>query len=419
MPYVLSITITAELIIFYYLNNRNILSPSIVSCSLFLLSSLVFAFNQDFFSYELSPLSIFVISLLLFFILLGEITVNRIFRFPAKMKVDLKPIYLPNVYCVFFSIFVFLIGIYYLYDTYTYSISVGNYSGDIWRISQYTRMSNYSKNIILSQGTLLSECILFLSFFCYVNNYFCNQISLRYVFPILAYIPHVIACDNRISLLNIIGVLCIILFSFIKYRVAWSRKKDFQIVMIAILSLISFLFLFRVLGYRTETSINNELWDNLRNYISSSLIGLDLYLNYGEPENILFGQSVFFNIYAKLREWGFDIPLVPHFESFYSYGDFRSSNIYTALKVYIKDFGYIGGCIGMYILSLAVNFSIISMKYSSFSFYNVVKCGLLFYPIVMISIQDVTASILSMTMIYTLIYIKIFDYLIFKRKMDQ
>ena len=326
-------------------------------------------------------------------------------------------IYIQKNICILLAILVFGLGVIYFWEVYKFSLTVGNFGGNFATMAMYVRNSKmYSKSTLVSQGTLLSECIFYFCIYCFFNNLNCGKKDLRFFIPIIAFFPHIMAADNRTTLLKILSISCIIIFVLMKKRTNWRKQNNGKIIFIAALVIVLFLCAFRLLGYRTETSIRNSLWNNLMEYISASLVGLDKYLTVGEKANQLIGQWTLAGVYNILRQWGVNIPLVDKFEAFFYYGNNFDSNIYTAFKAYIQDYTYLGGMLGMYLWGFFITRKLNKVKRGKDGFFNICILGLMFYPIAMISIEDVTASVLCMQTIYMLIYLKVIEYFFVKRK---
>ena len=72
--------------------------------------------------------------------------------------------------------------------------------------------------------------------------------------------------------------------------------------------------------------------------------------------------------------------------------------------------------LGMYLWGFFITRKLNKVKRGKDGFFNICILGLMFYPIAMISIEDVTASVLCMQTIYMLIYLKMIEYFFVKRK---
>ena len=170
---------------------------------------------------------------------------------------------------------------------------------------------------------------------------------------------------------------------------------------------------FRILGYRTGTSYNYSWSTNIAKYVSSGIYGLDEYLLDGPIKNNLFGESTFRLIYLKLNDFGATFNVLDANDVFYQYAK-GESNIYTGLKGIINDFSVFGAGVFLMIWSMLSVCAVKAMQNKKCTLMNCVVTGLLFYPIVMISISVEWRNVLSIPTIYMLFYLTLLSILIRK-----
>lgn len=421
MGYLLLFLLIIELITFYYFNGKNVVSPSFLGCALFLMSTVIYLSAEEYYQHELHIETVLVIVFLLCCIFLGEAFANRM-QIRNKNSIQVAQVALTTrVECVLLAILVFFASIVHFYEVYQFSLTVGNTPGNFFSMTKYVRearlsgKASFDLSIISSQGAVVSLCVLCLCVYaiCAHKNR-TGKLYWRYFLPIIAYFPHIMATDNRTDLLRTITICTIIVFVFIKQKQGWKKQGNAKIVFIGMVVICAFLVAFRWLGYRTETSLRNEVWDNITEYTSSSLVGLDIYLQNGEAPNVLFGQGTFSGIYNILRQWGFPIPTVPVFEEFYSYAG-GESNIYTTFKTYIKDFSLPGATVAMALWGGVIGYQMKRIREIGASFLKLCIIGIMFYPVIMLSIENVTSTVLSMSMVYTLVYLVLLDQYFVKR----
>ena len=416
MMYILLIILLIEIVFIYMCNGHNVVSPSFISCAMFILSTVVFILGKEYFQYKLDIVTVITISLFIFCILIGEYISNKKEINWDRKTSSFQYIYIQKSVCVIVAFVVLLFGILYYREVYIFSLKVGNVTGNFATMAMYVRNAkSYTKSTLISQGTLLSECIVYFCIYCFFNNLNCGRKDKRFFIPIIAFFPHIMATDNRTTFLKLLSISCIIIFVMMKKKTAWKKQSNKNIILTAMLAICIFLIVFRLLGYRTETSIRNSLWNNLMEYISASLIGLDKFLLNGEQPNTLIGQWTLAGIYNILRQWGVGIPKVNKFEEFYYYGAHFDSNIYTAFKSYIKDYTYIGAIFAMVLWGYFIQKKTNKVKKGKDSFFNICTLGLMFYPIAMISIEDVTSAVICMQTVYMLVYLKLIEYFFIKR----
>lgn len=428
MGYVLLGVLIVELLIFYRFNGKNVVSPSFVGCAMFILTTVVYLSAQEYFGYEIHSITVTVIVSLLFCVFIGEQFANKLAVKERDRTVGIdiektkEAIEISHLYCLIITVFEIVIMAIHFREVYSYSLLVGNVEGNFLTMAKYVReaVSNgyapLDLSIITSQGVVISECLVwfFIYSICYNKNQ-TNKLYRRYLIPIIAYLPNVWITDNRVTLLRMVAVSFIIIFVFTKQKHGWTKKGNKKIVVLAIVGVCLYLVIFRLLGYRTETSLRNELWDNFTEYVSASLVGLDRYLLNGETPNTLFGETTLSSIYNILRQWGLPIPVVDSFEPFYEYAH-GNSNVYTALKAYIHDYTLLGAIVAMILWGFVINYSLKYIRKNGTGFIRVCFVGMMFYPVAMISIADTTSSFLAMRTVYTLVYLLILNKLFLSNK---
>ena len=420
-----------EILVAYRVSGKNIVSVSCVACAMFLLSTIIYVASDDYYGYEISWKSVVAITILLFCIILGELFGSKIVFRRVIIKKNIFERYemvsVNTVICILFSIFILFVSVYYFIDVFLFSLKVGNTSGSIWNMATYVRHANldssivYEKNTIISQGTLISSCLVYFSIYCFFYNriYFgVNQT--RFILPVVTYIPQILASDSRTGLLNSICVICIIIFVLIKDHNNWVSKDNRKVIRIAFFSIIVFLALFRLLGYRTGASVSNALWDNLVEYTSAGIVGFDYFMIEGRTPSEHFGSLTLKEIYKKFEKIGIISGYTKTGRAghgkffFYARGH---SNIYTAFMSYIDDYSFVGAMFAFFLWGVSITYLLKSVKKGNISFTRVCILGVLFYPVAMISIGDVTSTVLSMSSIYMIIYLKLIELVFFKRKL--
>lgn len=139
---------------------------------MFILSTFVFVLGKDYFEYSLNLETVITIFLFLFCILLGEYVSNCRNANYNKKENSFKYIYIQKNICILLAILVFGLGVIYFLEVYKFSLTVGNFGGNFATMAMYVRNSKmYSKSTLVSQGTLLSECIFYFCIYHKKTNY--------------------------------------------------------------------------------------------------------------------------------------------------------------------------------------------------------------------------------------------------------
>lgn len=420
MGYVLLTILFVELITFYWFNGKNVVSPSFLGCAVFILSTVVYLSAGDYYQYALHGGTVAAITGLLFCIFLGELAANHI-KVKEKEQISQEPILTSVSVCVLMALVVLALSMIRFFEIYRFSLLVGNKPGNFWGMAEYVREAKlnetrkYNPSIFSSQGFVISMCALFFAVYsiCANKNYR-GKLYARYIPIILAYLPQVFASDDRTGFLRTLTICTIIVFFFVKQKNGWTKKGNIKIIFSGMVVICLFLICFRWLGYRTGTSMRNEVWDNITEYTSAGLVGLDKYLQKGEPANELVGQGTLKNIYNILRQWGLPIPQVAPFEAVFSYAR-GESNVYTTFKAYMKDYSMVGAMFAMFLWGLIITYSIKHIRKNGAGFVRLCLVSMMFYPVMMLSIEDVTASMLSITTVYTTVYLVLLDWFFVRR----
>ena len=423
MGYLLLLLLFLELWLFYYFNGRNVVTPSFLGCAVFIFSTVIYLVSGDYYQYELHGKTVAVILFLLMCVFVGEVFAEHL-KMKRGEQIVAKPPETPTWCCLTLAVVVLGLSLLRFYEIYQFSLEVGNEPGNIWTMAKYVREARLSGNriydlsIFASQGTVISSCLLYFSVYSLCANY--NQsekIYGRYFLPIIGYLPQIMASDDRTGFLRSLTVCTIIIFVFVKQKNNWTKRGNAQIIFWGVLIICAFLVCFRWLGYRTEASLRAEAWDNITEYTSAGLVGLDKYLQSEEPPNTLFAQGTFSSIYAILRQWGAHIPEVAPFESFFTYAR-GEANIYTGFKAYIKDFTLLGAAAVMFLWGVVINCCMKRIRLRGTGFVRLCVTGMLFYPVVMLSIADVSSTVLTISMVYTWVYLTLIDLFLVRGKIQ-
>ena len=424
MIFVLVVFLFIELIVAYCLNGKRLFSPSFVSISVFLVSSLVYAFFMNsLFGTDIHLVTAIAIPATMAFVIAGEIMANKVKKKQHNFGYkEVKALSINLLVIILFSIFVLAVSIWYAYDVYLFSLSLGNSKGSFFSATEFVRHSSsygdgnsfYSSGTLLNQALLISKCILYLCFFAFMNDSLLKRKpQIRYLFPFFGYIVYIAFCDSRGYLIQDILIFISMVFNRLSFF-RFSRRKMNKIVLITTVSSLAFFLLsFRILGFRTGTSLNKTFLFNIAEYISSGILGLDKVLISGFDSNSLFAQGVLRNIYIKLNDFGFGFRLGPSNREFFTYLAGRS-NVYTGLLTLIMDFG-VFCCFFLFVWSFFLQVLLNNKKPNNELLYCFVV-GTLFYPLSMISIGGEWANVLSVTTIYHIVYLLLLESFFLKKR---
>jgi oligosaccharide repeat unit polymerase len=421
MNLLLLILLILELLLIYFINGKNVVSPSFIGCCGFILSSLVLNLSTEYFQYDIHGITVFIILTTLIAILLGEQfgkrisikTRNTLYRVEEHESIITIS---PYIYIVLF-LFVAVSGYLYLQDAYVYSLKLGNSVGGYFSIAQYTRfIGGYSPSTLLGQANVLSESIVYFCIYVFFyNSVLFKKKSPITLLPLIGFIFHILANDGRSVIIKYFCVSCIMYFVMYKQANGWKKGGNKKLLRIGVGAVIVFLVVFRILGYRTGASVNNALWDNLSEYLSSGIIGLDVSTTTEMVENEVFGQNTFKVIYDTLRGWGINVPVINTHREFFSFAQGKS-NVYTGIDGYILDFGLMGAFLAFFLWGTVIQWAQKRVKKLGFSLIRLFLMGLLYYPVAMLSIAGATHVVLCMPTIYTIVYLWVLQQVLINKR---
>src|SRR5699024_6106445 len=128
-------------------------------------------------------------------------------------------------------------------------------------------------------------------------------------------------------------------------------------------------------------------------YAGSSIKALDIYLQ--QPNNNgaeAFGQETLINIYGFLSKINISVPVTSRHLEFVQFGDYLTTNIYTALRRYINDYVFVGMVMLQYLIGCFFGGFYFIVKYLKVNLIWILIYSYFFYALVMQSIDDIFLS---------------------------
>ena len=267
-------------------------------------------------------------------------------------------------------------------DVYNTSLLYGNTSGYSFEMIRIVRKANendplFSLGRWYNYRTLLAMSTAYICSFILIlkiinkNNFL--QV-LKYVPPILIYIGFLIITGGRGGLFELVLFFLIISILLYQKKNFYSSKSKKKAFMFLVLGIFSFIVLFMIFGFITgKVSVGGRSpFLILAHYGGLSMPAFTMFLDNIQVENQYIGATTLKGIYNNLNALGFNLPKVPGFLSFVSFTGI-TTNVYTAMRRYIFDYGFIG----MYLFM-----GLLGMFYTTF--YNYIKGKSKNVPIIML-----------------------------------
>ena len=162
---------------------------------------------------------------------------------------------------------------------------------------------------------------------------------------------------------------------------------------------------------------HHTLYEQISVYFGGPLISFDKFLSsYDLVRPDTFGEETLIGIYQLLTKIGItDISLNRHLE-YIQFGE-NWGNVYSALRRYIFDYGYVYAIIIFGLIGFIYSYyftKVCSTKRKKISY---VIFAMLCYPVIMMPIDDVLlSSLLSINTVYDLVYVFLFYNFFVKKK---
>ena len=436
MLYVLLFFLLIGLFISYRMTNRNILSPWVLAHMMYLFSTLILVMNYDMvIDISFDTVAVIVVSLLSFGI--GEIFIKQtVFSKSTKLyyaqEDEIRPIiiskwaYLLSLACI----------IVWTYISYLNFNLIGSYLGGENFVAKYVLVRkaivNASNGIEMEIETGSYGLLNYLGYFVEVLVYAfvfvliynkaykikdCKRI-IYYLLPVLLYLPSCILTTTRSVFIKLLAVIGIMLFFVYKQSChGWGDvKNNTKIIRIGIVLAASFFVIFSFVGQLKEQEVKEDVSGTICAYAGASICGLDAYLNGRYIRKSDYpGQVTMEGIYTLLNKIGFDYPPPAYHQEDFVWGKKgQTTNIFSAPFYVLIDFPFIALIFISFFWGAVLGYFMNVIKFGRVKIYNYgyyILIGMLYYPVIMISITDAfrhligTAFLLSLISIYLLKYV--------------
>ena len=403
------------LITISYIINKNILSPSFIMATLFEFVTIVSIALYDSIEKDISIKTLFIVSIAIIAILLGECFAKFIGSKVKKTKIsnEINVINISNVWVFLSCIFCLVVFLLRMKTLREFSIENSLQNG-IDSLRMYYTKGLISTNRIVIWMTYATQALSFIFITSFAYNYiYLKRVYIKYLLPILTYFMVEYSTTGRTGYLQFFS-FSFVIFAFFylnKYKNNKS-KSSFKIIKIAIITSILIGGVFWLYGIFVR-KIDSNFVDTLVPYISGGLYGLDSYINNPWPKNEVIGANTLRNIYLTLTTFGFEFNLPEYHLPFYNNGKVIS-NIYTGFVIPMHDFGIIFfflsrvllGYMYTKFLSYIINLSI---KEIYKKIYLVIILADLWYPIVFSFIADRYLNYLDLSYVLIVAFIFIFS----------
>lgn len=395
MIWVLLFLLIAFDIFLFILFDRNILSPSVLAVSMFVLSTLVACLNIRVWQFTISSYTVVMIMTSLFALGAGEFIVRLFYcgwNQREGIEIPKEPIEISTLLIICVCVVLCLLFIHYMQELMRVAIAAGYRKDEGLLFVQYVRKASLHTEVYGWIDRLAGWSVTFASVIAYVflyilcyNLIFFKKIKFLYIIPVMTYLPYIVFSGGRTQFIYIIAFLIIVGGTFYLQKNRWSLKSVLSVIKAGLGGVIVFLCIFIVVGSLKNTSVFKSAFSTISFYTGMSIPSLDDYFLNPRPKGEYFGEHVLFGIYGFLREFNDSIP------DFYAPYDFvsfngTSGNVYTVIRRYHQDFGLLGLYGLMFFLGFFYSFFYLLV--SKKSCFGLLLYGYIIAPIVEIAIEE-------------------------------
>lgn len=416
MDIILALGIITVGILGFYLNGRHILNPSVIACSVFMVSVLFSVYSKEKWGYQLHGITPFVILSSLFIFMVGTCIGTHAAKVNFKENTQFLPIRIPSGLFVIFITCVLLCFAFLHYQT-IFDIAKkiqpeANSLGEILKNARNGILHyGYSNTRIDAYSTYLCRGISYICIYIFIYDKLINGSKLfkhiYLLFPSVPLIIKMVLSTGRTQFIYF-AVYILVVFGILFFqREGISRKTFIKMASVGVFTLLSFFAVFSILQIVREGNDAKKVGDVIAYYTGMSIPSLDDFLVNGRKESLLIGDHTLFPIYDILRKLGFDLPKL---YAPYDFVDFNGTrgNVYTAFRRYIEDYTLIGNYIILVILGFVSSYGYNFVYKKRGKHLALVLYAMFIYPVFEISIEErVFMNLIGTSTIYNLIAIAI------------
>ena len=437
---ILLILIAAILVTAYRKFDRDILSPTVVSCAAFFVSILLaliglLSWNDQA---ELLPTTavICVVGLLSFFI--GEFLARRIIRKKNNGEKDkeetLKIIQLHSIVYLSLALFIIVTTIILVLEIKKVCAAFGFEGGSMPELLAFYRSkTSLFSNELLSNGIDISfipkqmkkivDCLFIVLGFIGVNNYLSNKNNKKaYLIPLILAILCVpssfLANGGRSMFMHMIISILIIVLLMIRWTrrqknsVANNKKIIIAASVAAIVSGLSFYALSPIVGRKT----NSDLVTYISFYYGTPVASMNKKIASGDIGDNEIGGKTFYGVYSTLNRYGIIDYKKPSSDDWVTHNSYHS-NVYTSFWSYYSDFGIIGVIVCQTVFGFCVSYIYVSMNNSRRPKYLIFVYAYYSYVLIdQVRGEHFYSLLSSTTLVYLVIFYLIYTLLIKENK---
>ncbi|WP_434351306.1 O-antigen polymerase [Trichococcus flocculiformis] len=364
MIFVLFIILIILTISSYLFSESEFISPAFMLCATYLFCVFIAILNVNAWGDISFVTMLTVLTGVIAFLFGCAMTMNRIVTLKTKNKKNKLNIgiYDDNEINVSYTVLIFTIltmcAVAYFYSRYIFNNALlAGSNGSINGLFSYARSidgnsENYQRmGRVLTLGIYFSKAIGYLAMFILLKEYIykpekkiTKSKRMLLILILLIYFVLTVLSTGRTAFMYFIIYTMIVASIFYKIKRGWSKNANKKVLKIILISLVLILVAFRIIDLTLRKSIYGSewtLWTQVSRYFASQFYALNIWLENPTYSSGFEDTETLYNLYSILNIFGANVHIGSNaLEGVTVSG--LSTNIYTALRRYIHDFGYVG-----------------------------------------------------------------------------
>lgn len=260
---------------------------------------------------------------------------------------------------------------------------------------------------------------IFIKVCAYIGIYMCvynsivggwNCKNLKFLVPVVLFLVTIGITITRMEFIKL-SLYTLVLYTIIcqQYNKREERKdKNVKLIKMICLCLGLFICVFFITGIMSgKIHSNMSFMRVLAHYFGINISAFDVFVNTVYIDTKYIGMMTLSGIYSKLAFFGF--PSFSAYIGHFTYFSGIETNVYTAFRRYIQDYGYLGCSIIMFCLGFWYTFMYNYLKYYKFNVLGIIFYAILAYPVFLLCREEhFFIDFFKTTNIYIMLLIFIF-----------
>lgn len=432
MAFLMFVILIMLTLISYFLGKRSLMSPWFLLCLMFLATFSVVLINYNKWAVSINEYFVlYVTSALLAFG--GGCLVVQALKRPCKAPNNvnatelrksfiIKTKYPVNIFLVISAIFTSIYIVKLILDA---GIS-SSFTSVLRRIYEMQSGEHYSPGFIFNQFREVVVAIAYLNVFRLFIRIYAREdkISIvKLIVPVFLFLVLILISTERNLFLRF-AIYTVSIWVFIYGKNLHCKNANLKIVIRAALLLAVIVLIFFLLGVAKQ--YKSSFFDQFSIYSASGLNNFNVWLKDFDGQ-LLYGKSTFTTFLSSLSEILSLINVklnatVNQIDPFIDYvtpdGYHYYSNIFSAFKPYVEDFGYLGVIVFPFTVGLFYQWLYVKAERKNFSLSWIIYC-MFIYSVIYFPILEQLFRRFHLGFIYEIVWITLLYYLVFGRKKSK